>query len=230
MWRDFSFQKSDLISYSCSSQVKCFFSPSFQLSFMILIQSLISAIEYDVLRSAYFAIYPVWCALSLLNLWLVSVIDYGKFSAILTSNIFLLCFLFSFSDILIMHRPYFLKFSYHSWMFCFFFFNYYYFFCLHFTLATFYWPLFTLTDFCLGCAYSVDEPDLDIFHSFFTMFLFSSIFGSLKKMHLSAYITVDGKYRLPVNEECYGHQASRSWPYCTPWGNFGWRKVDPGPR
>ena len=40
-----------------------------------------------------------------------------------------------------------------------------FFFCLHFSLATFNWPLFKLTDFCLGCTYSVDEPDLDIFHS-----------------------------------------------------------------
>lgn len=96
---------------------------------------------------------------------LVSVIDYGKFSAFLASNFFPLFSLFSFSDILIMHMPYFLKFSYHSWMFWVFFFNYYYFFLLHFSLATFYWPLFKLADFCLGCTYSVDEPDLDIFHS-----------------------------------------------------------------
>lgn len=116
------FQKLDLISYSCSSTGKVFFSPSFQLSFMILVQSLISAIEYDVLRSAYFAIYPAWCALSLLNLWfgvcnwLWKILSHSCFKYFPP-----LFSLFSFSDILIMHRPYFLKFSYHSWMFCFFF-------------------------------------------------------------------------------------------------------------
>lgn len=142
MWRDFSFseEKSDLISYSCSSTGRVFFSPSFLLSFMILIQSLISAIEYDVLRSAYFGIYPVWCSLSLLNLWfgvcnwLWKILSHSCFKYFPP-----LFSLFSFSDILIMRMPYFLKFSYHSWMFLVFFLNYYYYF--FFSVCILVWQL-----------------------------------------------------------------------------------------
>ena len=44
--------------------------------------------------SIFLDIYPAWCSLTFQNAWFVSVINFGKFSAIITSIIHLLCSFF----------------------------------------------------------------------------------------------------------------------------------------
>lgn len=84
-----------------------------------------------------FSIYFAWCSLRCLDRW------FGKFSAIISSNISSVLFSLSSPSDIPKHTLDLLKLSYSSLIFCSFFFIV---FSLHFNLGSFYWYIFMLTD------------------------------------------------------------------------------------
>lgn len=148
--------KSPVILIAVLLQVKCIFLlASFKIFLLVFLQ-----FEYECLNIFVFVfIYPHWCSL---DLWFDGVINLGKFSTIIASNISFVSLSLSSYSISVMCMLHLLMLSHNSWMLYFFPFLFFSLYTFHFRM--FLLTIFKLTDSFLACVESTDEPTGRIFH------------------------------------------------------------------
>lgn len=129
--------------------VKC---PLLPLTFFRIFLFVCGFLQFkcDMSKCRYFGIYTFWYYPSFLyqvsaTYQAVSVINLGKFLAIITSNVSSPYSLSSASNIPNMCMLIFLELSHSYWMFCSVFYLYPFLFSFYFNLGNFYWPVFELS-------------------------------------------------------------------------------------